>query len=195
MPSLYFDRYAMEPWSGNYTVPPAIWTSAQVNQFVEPGWHFLAGEGTGLLPGGGSWAVLVPPPAKGKGAALLGGATQRTVSAAGQGDFTLVLEKLEGACLRCKVPATMGESVSFTLIGALADTKTLSMWLTNGTVSFAKMADVVVTDGKLTVELPRDTMITLSTTTGQVKGQAATCTGPVICSGVCEFTSNHSWIN
>ena len=31
--------YAYEPWSGNYTVPPAIWTSAHVNQFAAPGWR------------------------------------------------------------------------------------------------------------------------------------------------------------
>jgi hypothetical protein len=26
--------------------------------------HFLGGEGSGLLPKGGSWTVMVPPPAK-----------------------------------------------------------------------------------------------------------------------------------
>lgn len=86
----------------------------------------------------------------------------------------------------CKVPATTAETVSFTLTGALKATSSLSMWLTNGTISFAKMADLEVTDGSFHVELPRDTMITLSTTTGQVKGVTATstCTGDVICSGV-----------
>ena len=63
----------------------------------------------------------------------------------------------------CKVPATTAETVSFTLTGALKATSSLSMWLTNGTISFAKMADLEVTDGSFHVELPRDTMITLST--------------------------------
>ena len=93
--------YAMEPWSGNYTVPPAIWTSAHVNQFVEPGWHFLGGEGSGLLPGGGSWTVMVPSPnASRTNSPKVQSLGARLVGDAGAGDFTLVLEKLEGDCLR-----------------------------------------------------------------------------------------------
>ena len=107
-----------------------------------------------------------------------------TVGSAAAGDFTLVLEKLEGACLRCRVPPTSAEVVSFRLAGALASTTALHMWLTNGTVSFAQMADVAVSGGSFSVALPRDTMITLSTTVGQHKGQAATCTGAATCSGV-----------
>ena len=171
--------YAMEPWSGNYTVPPAIWTSAHVNQFVEPGWHFLGGEGRGLLPGGGSWTVMVPSPAGEVEQSL--DTTPRLVPDAGKGDFTLVLEKLEGDCLRCKVAATTAETVSFALTGALRATRSLSMWLTNGTVSFAKMADIDVSGGSFHVEVPRDTMITLSTTTGQAKGT----TSPATCTGSC----------
>ena len=174
--------YAMEPWSGNYTVPPAIWTSAHVNQFVEPGWHFLGGEGSGLLPGGGSWTVMVP--SLDSGGVRSADAMPRLVGDASEGDFTLVLEKLEGDCLRCKVPATTAEMVSFTLTGALKATKSLSMWLTNGTVSFAKMPDVGVAGGSFHVEVPRDTMITLSTTTGQAKGES-----PETCTGSCRFSA------
>ena len=54
--------YAVEPWSGNYTVPPPIWTSAHVTQFAAPGWRYLGGGGAGLLPGGGSWTAMVPDP-------------------------------------------------------------------------------------------------------------------------------------
>jgi hypothetical protein len=141
-------------------------------------WYaLLAGAGSGLLPGGGSWTVLVPSPNSGS-TVVSHGTVPRLVGEAGEGDFTLVLEKLEGDCLRCKVPATTAEMVSFKLTGALEATTTLSMWLTNGTVSFAKMADVKVAGGSFHVEVPRDTMITLSTTHGQAKGTSpATCTG------------------
>eukprot|EP01048_Picozoa_sp_COSAG05_P005603 COSAG05_NODE_337_length_11164_cov_11.970357_4_plen_963_part_00 len=193
--------YAMEPWSGNYTVPPAIWTSAHVNQFVEPGWHFLSGGGNGLLPGGGSWTAMVPgggggSRSSGSGSSssssqrshhrqLSSGQRRRTVGEAVAGaDLTLVLEKLEGACLRCKVASTTAETVSFMLAGTLTATKSLSMWLTNDTVSFIHMGEVAVSGGAFSVHVPRDTMITLSTTTGQAKGQATTCTGDTICSGV-----------
>ena len=98
----------MEPWSGNYTVPPAIWTSAHVNQFAAPGWHFLGGAGgNGLLPGGGSWTAMVPPPGRPAALSLPAAAAggRATVATAGAADLTLVVEKLEGDCLRCKVPA------------------------------------------------------------------------------------------
>ena len=108
----------------------------------------------------------------------------RTVDQAGAADLTLVIEKLEGACLRCRVPATAAEVVSFQLAGPLRSTPSLAMWLTNSTVSFVHVGQVAVHDGAFRVTVPRDTMITLSTTTGQAKGQAATCTGETICSGV-----------
>ena len=203
--------YAMEPWSGNYTVPPAIWTSAHVNQFVEPGWHFLSGGGNGLLPGGGSWTAMVPGGGgsrisssssssrqRDQNRQLSSGQQRRIVGEAIAGlDLTLVVEKLEGACLRCKVASTTAETVSFKLAGTLTATKSLSMWLTNGTVSFMHMGEVAVSDGGVfSVHVPRDTMITLSTTTGQAKGQASTCTGDTICSGVYKpfpfpFTSDY----
>jgi Glycosyl hydrolase family 59/Ricin-type beta-trefoil lectin domain len=53
---------AMEPWSGYYSVDTAIWTSAHLGQFVQPGWTFLnvgAGTGSGYLSGGGGFVTLV----------------------------------------------------------------------------------------------------------------------------------------
>jgi hypothetical protein len=34
---------AYRPWSGNYTVEPMLWVTAQYTQFTEPGWKFLEG--------------------------------------------------------------------------------------------------------------------------------------------------------
>lgn len=175
--------YAMQPWNGNYTVPPAIWTSAHVNQFSAPGWHYLGGEGTGLLPGGGSWTAMVPPPADQLRQATVAD-YPRSVATAAAGDLTLVIEKLEGDCLRCKVPTTTAETVSFQLTGQFARISALKMWLTNGTVSFVQLEPLAVHGGAFSVRVPRDTMLTLSTTVGQAKGQASTCVGAAICSGV-----------
>ena len=33
--------YANTPWSGNYTVQPAIWATAHTNQFAGPGWQYI----------------------------------------------------------------------------------------------------------------------------------------------------------
>lgn len=49
---------ANSPWSGAFTVSPAIWATAHTTQFAFPGWKYLEGEGNGLLPGGGSYVTF-----------------------------------------------------------------------------------------------------------------------------------------
>ena len=147
--------YAQEPWSGYYTVNSPIWTSAQWTQFTEPGWRFLSvpGGGSSRLPGGGSYVTLVPPTGVG---------------------VTLILETLEGACLRCG-----GESPSpptlytFALSGGqLPGPGTLlHVWATNETAYFVELPSVTVrADGSFDVLLPADSMVTVSTQQGFVRG-------------------------
>ena len=191
--------YAYEPWSGNYTVPPPIWTSAHVTQFAVPGWHYLAGPGgSGLLAGGGSWTAMIPPAAGTVDATTMTTVVQSTLTmgndgavaaAAAAGDFTLVVEKLDGSCLRCSVAKTTAETVDFTLAGSLLAAKptALATWITNSSVSFLKLADTpVAKDGTFSFIMPADTIITLTTTTGQAKGHAASCSArtPTMCTGV-----------
>ncbi|MDE3066924.1 MAG: lamin tail domain-containing protein [Verrucomicrobiota bacterium] len=49
---------ANTPWSGSYQVAPAIWAVAHTTQFAAPGWTYLEGGASALLPGGGSIVTL-----------------------------------------------------------------------------------------------------------------------------------------
>ena len=49
---------ANTPWSGNYLVAPAIWAAAHTTQFAAPGWTYLEGGASALLPAGGSVVTL-----------------------------------------------------------------------------------------------------------------------------------------
>lgn len=138
-------------------------------QFVQPGWDYVGGQGSGLLPGGGSWVAYIPPP----GRAVSAGPRPSLAQAAAT-DFSLVVEKLEGACLRCSVNRTTAETVSFALAGPLLQARVvLAVWLTNATHGFVQMPDLVVTNGQFSLTVPRDTIISLTTTSGQAHGSAA----------------------
>lgn len=52
---------ANTPWSGHYVVQPEVWGYAHINQFIQPGWHYLGNGGCGRLPGGGTYTSLKSP--------------------------------------------------------------------------------------------------------------------------------------
>lgn len=82
---------ANSPWSGNYTVSPAIWATAHTTQFAAPGWKYLEGGGSGLLPGGGSYVTL---------------------KSTNDSDYSLIIETAD---------ATSSQSVTFHLTNGLSE--------------------------------------------------------------------------
>ena len=51
---------ASSPWSGNYTINPAIWGYAHVGQFTRVGWKYLDGA-AGTFSGGGNYVTMMDP--------------------------------------------------------------------------------------------------------------------------------------
>lgn len=51
---------ASTPWSGAYTINPALWAYAHITQFAQPGWHFVD-SASGTLSGGGDYVTLISP--------------------------------------------------------------------------------------------------------------------------------------
>jgi len=51
---------ASTPWSGNYTINPALWGYAHVGQFTKVGWKYLDGA-SGNFAGGGNYVTMMAP--------------------------------------------------------------------------------------------------------------------------------------
>ncbi len=51
---------ADSPWSGNYTVEPAVWVMAHTNQFAKIGWQYL-NHACAVLNNGGNYVTLKDP--------------------------------------------------------------------------------------------------------------------------------------
>ena len=123
-----------------------IWTSAHHTQFMSPGWRLLQGGSSGMLPGGGSYVAAVSP---------------------SKADFTLVLETMQGNCLRCSGGKTQAQTLTFALTNGLPGPgAVLKQWQTVQGASFVAQPDVTVAaDGTITVSVPADGMVTVSTIT------------------------------
>lgn len=157
--------YAYEPWSANYTINGPIWTSAHWGQFTKPGWRFLLNSsspdvpgGAGYLRNGGSYVTLVPP----------AGSVE-----AEAGHFSLIIETLEGKCLRCAGQTSTSQTAAFQLAGGLeAPAGALALWSTNETHQFVQQPDISVgSDGSFKLTIEPDSMYTVSTlSNGQSHG-------------------------
>jgi len=150
---------AATPWSGTYDISPPIWTAAQWMQFTQPGWHYLGVNqgGSGWLPGNGTYVTLIDPNSPST-------------------NFTLILETMSGGS-RCPSsrPIANTQTVSFILQDELPTAgQSLVMWLTNETDYFIQLPDIIIAnDNSITVTIPIDHVITISTIRTASKGQPA----------------------
>jgi hypothetical protein len=136
---------AAEPWSGYYEVNPTLAVIAHWTQFTQRGWHYLqVNSGVGNLPGGGDFATI------------WNGHVPGTVL-----EFSIVIQTMG---------VNSAQDVTFQLSGYTGRNlpAALHVWQTNQTNYFVQQADVTVnTDGTVSISIPADSMVTLTTTTGQ----------------------------
>ena len=131
---------ASSPWSGNYTINPALWGYAHVGQFTKVGWKYLDGA-SGTFSGGGNYVTMMAPSG---------------------GDYSIIAQTSG---------AKAAQNITFNVTGGLS-TGSVSVWRSNATTQFEKLASVTPVNGSFTISLDANSIYSISTTTGQQKGAA-----------------------
>jgi hypothetical protein len=142
---------ADRPWSGYYDVGPEIWVDAHTTQFTDPGWQYLD-DASGYSAGGASYVSLRSPDTD---------------------DYTTVIETLDLAG---------PETLSFDATGGLS-TGPVQLWSTDLATrsesdDFVHVREIRPREGAYEVPIEPGHVYTLSTTTGQHKGDAEPSGGP-----------------
>jgi galactosylceramidase len=143
---------ANSPWSGHYQVDSGIWVTAHTTQFADSGWQYLDRAcGLFLDDNGqvtGSHVALKSP---------------------NNSDYSIITETTQ---------ASGPTTVTFTVAGGLS-TGPVHVWRTNATDSFLQLDDVAPdSTGSFTIALDPESIYSLTTTTGQTKGTAASDNPP-----------------
>jgi hypothetical protein len=136
---------ADEPWSGHYEVGLSIWATAHTTQFTQPGWHYLEHACRHFDGMPGSFVVLRSPTGS---------------------NFSLIAQTAHNP---------KATELSFSLAGGLASGP-LHVWKTNLRSSnssdwFIQQPDLPPRNNLYTLSFDPDCIYTLTTTTGQSKGQ------------------------
>ena len=140
---------ADQPWSGHYSVGENTWATAQVTQFTAPGWQFL-NTGSGYLGGSESNGSYV------------------TLKSTNNSDYSTIIES---------TTATSAQTVTVNVSGGLS-TGAVHVWATDvnspgSGPQFAQQASITPSGGSYSLTVQPGYIYTLTTTTGQGKGTAA----------------------
>jgi hypothetical protein len=141
--------WASQPWSGAYSVGESLWATAQVTQFTAPGWQFL-NSGSGYLGGSESNGSYV------------------TLKSTDGTDYSTIIET---------TTATAAQTVNVTVSGGLS-AGTVHVWATDVDTpgsgpQFAQQASITPASGSYSLTVQPGYIYTLTTTTGQGAGTAA----------------------
>ena len=133
---------ANTPWSGYYYVAPTIWATAHTTQFAAPGWTYLEGGASAMLPAGGSMVTLM---------------------ATNHSDYSVIVETTD---------ATNSQAVTFHLASGLSSGP-VYIWQSTPSSLFQMAGTVTPVNGIFNCVFQTNAIYSLTTTTGQSKGNAA----------------------
>ena len=139
---------ATSPWTGHYEISPALWGIAHTTQFAQPGWQYLD-SASGLLTDDrgktvGSYVALKAP---------------------NQSDYSVIIETADAATSR---------EVRFEVSGGLASGP-VHVWHSNiKAETYLTQEPDLPKGGAYTLTLQPASIYSLTTTTGQRKGDAGT---------------------
>jgi Glycosyl hydrolase family 59/Ricin-type beta-trefoil lectin domain/Concanavalin A-like lectin/glucanases superfamily len=140
---------ANQPWSGAYSLGESLWATAQVTQFTQPGWQFL-NSGSGYLGGSESNGSYI------------------SLKSTNGTDYSTIIDT---------TTATAAQTVTVNVSGGLS-TGAVHVWSSNLSAptaanTFAQQASITPSNGSYSLTVQPGYIYSLTTTTGQGKGTAA----------------------
>jgi Glycosyl hydrolase family 59/Ricin-type beta-trefoil lectin domain/Concanavalin A-like lectin/glucanases superfamily len=138
---------ANQPWSGWYSVGKQAWVTAQTTQFTAPGWTYIDSASGYLGGSNGSYVTLKSP---------------------NRSDWSSIIETTQ---------ASAAQTVTYNITGGLS-AGAIHVWSTNVNSSdpstwFVHSADITPSNGSFSLTVQPGYVYSLTTTTGQGKGTAA----------------------
>jgi galactosylceramidase len=131
---------ANAPWCGHFEVQPCLWAVAHTTQFARPGWNYIDG-GCGYLDEGGSFVTLL--------------------ESGSEDNYSIIIETTD---------APKEQVITFKLIGRFS-AKPINVWRSVlDKEAFVRQDSITQKDGVFTIELEPRALYSLTTTSGQQKG-------------------------
>jgi Glycosyl hydrolase family 59/Ricin-type beta-trefoil lectin domain/Glycosyl hydrolase family 59 central domain/Concanavalin A-like lectin/glucanases superfamily len=140
---------APQPWSGYYSIGKNAWVMAHTTQFTAPGWRYLDSS-SGYLDGNRNNGSYV------------------SLKSTNNSDYSTVIETMD---------AGSAQTLNFNVTGGLS-TGTVHVWSTNvrsnnSSDYFVRGSDITPSGGTFSLTVQPGYVYTITTTTGQGKGTAA----------------------
>eukprot|EP00039_Didymoeca_costata_P000620 m.46512 g.46512 ORF g.46512 m.46512 type:complete len:841 (+) comp10380_c0_seq2:71-2593(+) len=133
---------ALRPWDGTYNVTDTIWVTAHTTQFTSPGWMYLDNNACKMLQNGGSVVTLVDEMSK---------------------HFSIIIET---------VNANNQQTLTFNFNNMETPVTKLNYWVTIEGSVFQQKEALPIVNNMVQLSVMPNSVVTLTTTTGQQKGTA-----------------------